>query len=109
MKIDIIESPFKPATRKATCSHLAPITDLLEKHGAVFDWNTGLIPDKSAGNILLSESDIDFDLIINNVNIPNYINLDSSRELIFCNKCWCAIEKKVPEKVYNSSIQPKQK
>lgn len=107
MKIDIVESPFKPATKKTVCSHLAPIVDLLEKNGTKFDWVTGIIPDKAAGNILLSESDIDFDLIKNGVNVPEYINLYSSRELIFCKKCWCAIEKKEPGKVFNSSVQPK--
>lgn len=107
MKIDIVESPFKPATRKAVCSHLAPIVDMLEKNGVGFDWVTGVIPDKAAGNILLSESDIDFRLIEDSFNIPDYINVDSSRNLIFCKKCWCAVEKKQLGKVYNSSIQPK--
>jgi len=99
MKIDIVELPCRPATKKTVCSHLAPIVDLLEKHGTVFDWVTGLIPDKTVGNILLSESNIDFALITDNINVPSYINLDSSRELIFCNKCWCGVKKKCPEKL----------
>lgn len=107
MKIDIVESPFKPATKKAVCSHLAPIVNLLEEKGAVFDWLTGVIPDKAAGNILLSENNIDFGLIKAKFNIPDYINIDETRNLIFCNKCWCAVEKKQPNKIYNSSIQPK--
>ena len=106
MKFEIIESPFKPATRSTVCSHLEPIVDFLEKSGAKFDWVTGVIPDKAAGNILLSEGDIDFLLIENNFNIPEYIYLDRSRNLVFCKKCWCAIEKKQPGKVYNSSVQP---
>lgn len=107
MKIDIIESPFKPATKKSVCSHLAPIVNLLEKHGAAFDWATGVIPDKAAGNILLAETAIDVGLIEEKVNVPDYINIDRSRDLIFCKKCWCAIESKQPGKIYNSSVQPK--
>lgn len=106
MKIEIIESPFRPATKKSVCSHLAPIVDLLEKNGHIFDWNTGVIPDKAAGNILLAESSIDFNLIDRMVNVPEYINVDRSRDLIFCKKCWCAVEKKQIGKVYNSSVQP---
>ena len=107
MKINIVESPYKPATKNTVCSHLSPIVDLVEKNGGKFDWSTGVIPDKAAGNILLSESDINFALIEQSFNIPEYINIDRSRELIFCNKCWCAIEKKKTGKVYNSSVQPK--
>lgn len=106
MKINIVESPFRPPTRRSVCSHLAPITEVLEKNGCIFDWSTGVIPDKAEGNILVSESDIDFGLIEDKFHIPDYIKLDRSRELIFCNKCWCAVEKKTPGKVYNSSIQP---
>jgi hypothetical protein len=107
MKIEIIESPYKPATKQSVCSHLAPIVQLMEKHGAKLDWTTGLIPDKAAGNILLSETEIDFKLIEEKVNIPDYINIDPNRKIIFCKKCWCGIEKKDLGKVYNSSVQPK--
>ncbi len=107
MKIEIVESPYKPAKKLSVCSHLEPITQLMENNGAKLDWATGLIPDKAAGNILLSETKIDFNLIEDKVNIPDYINLDPNREIIFCNKCWCAIERKDLSKIYNSSIQPK--
>lgn len=107
MKLNIVESPFLPATRQAVCSHLTPIVNILEDHGCLFDWSTGVIPDKAAGNILLSEMDIDFDIIEQLIDIPAYININRSRHLIFCKKCWCAIERKRAGKVYNSSIQPK--
>lgn len=107
MKIDIVESPFKPATRDAVCSHLASIVDVLEKNGCKFDWSTGVIPDKAAGNILLADTDIDFELIEKSFNVPGYINISPSRNLVFCNKCWCAIERKQPGKIFNSSVQPK--
>lgn len=107
MKINIVESPFKPATRRSVCSHLTPIVDFLENDGHKFDWDTGVIPDKAAGNILVAETDIDFKSIEDQFNVPDYLNLDRSRGVIFCNKCWCAIEEKVLGKVYNSSVQPK--
>ena len=90
----------------AVCSHLAPIVALLENNGCKFDWVTGVIPDKAAGNILLADTEIDLELIENSFNIPSYINIDASRNLVFCNKCWCAIEKKQVGKVFNSSVQP---
>lgn len=107
MKIEIVESPFEPATRLSVCSHLVPIVNFLEKCGAEFDWAAGVIPDKAVGNILLSEDDIDFVLIEDNFNIPDYLFLDRFRNMIFCKKCWCVVEKKSPGKVYNSSIQPR--
>lgn len=106
MKKNIIESPFLPAAKKKVCSHLKDIVCELEQNGTVFDWRTGIISDKSDGNILLSETDIDFDLVNDTFNIPNYINMDKSRGLIFCKKCWCSIQKKTKGKIFNSSIQP---
>ena len=106
MKIDIIESPFYPSTKKSLCSHLTPIVEVLENNGCLFDWETGVIPDKAAGNILLADFNIDFSLIERTFNIPDFINVDSSRNLIFCNKCWCGIEKKQLGKIFNSSVQP---
>jgi hypothetical protein len=106
MKIDIVESPFIPATRKSVCSHLQPILEKLINYGCTFDWSTGVIPDKGDGNILLAEKHMDIEKIKEDFNIPDFLNLDGDRQLIFCKKCWCSLLKKEPGKVFNSTIQP---
>ncbi len=105
-KRTIIESPFLPATRTRVCSHLKEIVLFLENEGTIFDWKTGLIPDKNDGMILLADAFSDINKISDVFQLPDFIVANSHRELISCRKCWCSIEKKKKGKIFNSSIQP---
>lgn len=104
MKVKIIESPFKPATKTEVCSHLQPILRKLEEHGNQRDAVNNIISDRSDGNIMLVEKDIDFELINSTFEVPNYIILRKTRG-IMCSKCWCAIEKKNKDRIFQTGAK----
>lgn len=85
------------------CCHLIPILNLLEREGNEMDRETGIICDKAEGNIALVHRIIDFTLITDTFDLPNFIFLSEKAQKISCGKCWCRIERKVKGKVYNSS------
>ncbi|TEW50225.1 hypothetical protein [Psychromonas algicola] len=104
MKVNIIESPFKPATKNEVCSHLQPILKVLEEHGNQRDAVNNIINDRSDGNIMLVEKDIDFELVGDIFEVPSYIILQESRG-IMCSKCWCAIEKKNKDRIFQTGTK----
>ena len=103
MKQKIQETPYKSAMKDEVCSHLKPIVKLLENNGNKPDRSSGIICDKGDGNILLLEHDIDFQLIENHFDLPNFITLNEQKNRVVCSKCWCSFEKKAPEKALNTS------
>ena len=98
MKQKIQETPYKSATKDEVCSHLKPIVKLLEDNGNKVDRLTGIICDKGDGNILLLENDIDFKLIENHFDLPDFVTLNEQKKRVVCSKCWCSFEKKVAGK-----------
>ena len=104
MKIQIIESPFKPASKTELCSHLQPILKTLEEYGNQRDTINNVINDRSDGNIMLVEDDIDIKLINSIFDIPEYIVLRDSKS-IMCSKCWCAIEKKNKDRIFQTGTK----
>ncbi|WP_444919799.1 hypothetical protein ACJJID_12715 [Microbulbifer sp. CnH-101-G] len=103
MKQKIKEKPYKTATKFDVCTHLQPIVKVLEDNGNAADRLTGIICDKGDGNILLVENEIDFKLIENHFELPDFIVMNEQKSRIVCSKCWCSLEKKVTGRKFNTS------
>ena len=75
----------------SVCSHLEPILDFLEKNGSQYDHVTPMETDKGGGATRRVKGSINFDLIENVFDIPEFIKLNRKEKALFCTRCWCDI------------------
>lgn len=107
-KMRILGSQFSDTDLKVdVCSHLTPILGLLEARGNSYDRSKALYRDKYSEYQKEVSKPIDFDLIEESFEIPNFIVLDRRRKSVLCQTCWCAIVEKTSEPVAINYSKPR--
>lgn len=95
MKIKISGSEYSDTNLEGSvCSHLEPILNKLEEHGAKWDKSQKLKTDKGGAYTLKLKTPIDFNLIEDTFEIPHFIEISKEFNSIICRRCWCDIEGK---------------